>query len=123
MAERKSDFDKDALAQTTEQHGKDISELADRVSVLENTLKPAQLALLLDSAADDSKKLDKLFSRLFCDMMEKDENVKTSIATHIGKVDRSVIKRFWGKIGFATWSVVIFILGIVATAVIKKFIR
>jgi hypothetical protein len=119
---KKTDFDADKLAETAEQHGKDIFDLSERVAALEASLKPDKLALLLDSAADDSKKLDKLFSRLFCEMMEKDGNVKKAISEHIKTADRSVVystlKR-WG--GIATGGL-LFVLGIVVDSLIRKHI-
>jgi hypothetical protein len=103
------DFDPDKLLQD---HGKDISSLSDRVAAVENKLaNPEQLALTLETASSDSKKLDKLFSKLFCDMMKSDAAVRASIEERINAIDRNatreVMKKFGGKIAIAAWSLVV----------------
>src|SRR5665213_2983455 len=92
----RKDFDPDKLLQD---HHKDISSLTDRVLALEQKLSnPEQLAQTLEAASSDSKKLDKLFSKLFCDMMKNDDAVKASFAEKINAVDRdavnAVLKKF-----------------------------
>src|ERR1700679_1201207 len=98
----KKDFDPDKLLQD---HGKDISSLTDRVASLEQKLSnPEQLALTLEAASSDSKKLDKLFSKLFCNMMKNDDEVKASLVEKINALDRAEVnafmKKFGGKIAF-----------------------
>jgi len=118
----KKDFDADTLAQTAEQHGKDIFDLTERVAALETSLKPEQLAVILAEASKDSKKLDALFSELFCAMMAKDENVKAAVENHVVKMDRGTVRRFFGKIGFTAWTAIVFFVGLVAEALIRKWI-
>jgi|SRR3989344_5387692 len=90
----------------------DVNALEERVIVLEAKLSdPKQLSVVLETAATDSKSLDKLFSKIFCDMMDKDEDVKKSIEKHVASVDRNVLKRFGGKIALAIWSIALLILG------------
>jgi hypothetical protein len=108
-AERTKDFDADKLLQD---HGKDISSLTDRVVSLEQKLSnPEQLALTLEAASSDSKKLDKLFSRLFCNMMKNDDDVRASVQEKMNALDRSTvkstIKKFGGLVGFAVWSILL----------------
>jgi hypothetical protein len=108
----KKDFDADKLLQD---HGKDISSLTDRVASLEQKLSnPEQLALTLEAASSDSKKLDKLFSKLFCNMMRNDDDVKASMQEKMNVLDRdavrAVVKKFGGKIGFAIWTVAIIVI-------------
>lgn len=108
----KKDFDADKLLQ---EHVKDISSLSERVAALEGKLdKPEQLAATLEAATSDSKKLDKLFSKLFCDMMDKDPDVKKAVENKLDSIDRaavnSVMKKFGGKIGFAVWSIFLIIV-------------
>jgi hypothetical protein len=105
----KKDFEADKLLQS---HDKDISSLVDRVSVVEQKLNnPEQLALTLETATSDSKKLDKLFSKLFCDMMKNDSEVKAAVQDKINTLDRSsvksTIKKFGGLVGFAVWSILL----------------
>ena len=123
---KKQDFDPEALAQTTEQHGKDISGHDERIESLENIFKnPEQFAKAFEAVSSDSKKLDKLFSKLFCDMMEKDEDVKAAVTRTMNRTDRSAVfstLKKWG--GFITAGV-IYILGVLTRALIdwitKKF--
>jgi hypothetical protein len=96
-------------------HGKDISSLTDRVASLEQKLSnPEQLALTLEAASSDSKKLDKLFSKLFCNMMRNDDDVKASMQEKMNVLDRdavrAVVKKFGGKIGSAIWTVAIIVI-------------
>ncbi|OGI58001.1 hypothetical protein A3C60_02260 [Candidatus Nomurabacteria bacterium RIFCSPHIGHO2_02_FULL_37_45] len=120
---KKNDFDEDKITQRTEQHDKDISGITDRLSALENKLKPDQVALLLESAEADSKKLDTLFSKLFCNMLDKDPNVKIAITNRLKTVDRDSVKSFWKKFGFTIWSIALIILGAVAYAMASKYIH
>ena len=93
----RKDFDPDKLLQD---HHKDISSLTDRVLALEQKLSsPEQLAQTLEAASSDSKKLDKLFSKLFCDMMKNDESVKSAVTEKIAAMDRDAVKAFWTRFG------------------------
>ena len=108
----KNDFDAGALLQ---EHHKGISTLEDKVAALEQKLKnPELFAKTLEDAAADSKRLDKLFSKLFCAMMKSDEEVKTALVEKINALDRNqvnaVMKKFGGKIGFAIWSILLIVL-------------
>jgi predicted ribosome quality control (RQC) complex YloA/Tae2 family protein len=108
----KKDFDPDKLLQD---HHKDISSLIDRVLVLEQKLSnPEQLAQTLEAASSDSKKLDKLFSKLFCNMMKNDDDVKASLVDKINTLDRaevnSLLKKFGGKAAFVVWTITTMIL-------------
>jgi len=93
----KKDFDADKLLQD---HGKDISSLTDRVASLEQKLSnPEQLALTLEAASSDSKKLDKLFSKLFCNMMRNDDDVKASMQEKMNVLDRDAVRAVVKKFG------------------------
>lgn len=110
---KKLDFDENLLTQATEQHGKDISGLDERVNVLEGKLsKPEQLASVFETATADLKKLDKLFSHLFCEMLEKDKDVDASISRKIKNVDRDVVLGTLKKWGGLFGAGIIFVLGI-----------
>lgn len=114
----KKDFEADKLLQS---HDKDISSLVDRVSAIEQKLSnPEQLAQTLEAATSDSKKLDKLFSKLFCNMMKSDDDVRASVQEKMNALDReaanSVMKKFGGKIGFAVWSIFLIIITASLTA-------
>lgn len=112
------DFEADKLLQS---HDKDISSLVDRVSAVEQKLSnPEQLAQTLEAATSDSKKLDRLFSKLFCNMMKNDDDVKTAVHEKINALDRraaySTIKKFGGKMGFAAWSIFLIVVTALLTA-------
>src|ERR1039458_5169857 len=97
IVDPRKDLDANALLQ---EHGKGISSLDDRVGALEKKLSnPELLAKTLEEAASDSKKLDKLFSKLFCDMMKNDETVKSAITEKIAAMDRDAVKAFWTRFG------------------------
>jgi len=108
----KKDFNAGALLQ---EHGKGISSLEDRVDALEKKLSnPELLAKTLEDASSDSKRLDKLFSKLFCDMLKNDDDVKSSFAEKLNSVDRDAVssnlKKFGGLVGFGLWTVAIIIV-------------
>lgn len=112
--DQKKDFEADKLLQS---HDTTITSLVDRVCVIEQKLSnPEQLAQTLEAATADSKKLDKLFSSLFCNMMKNDESVKAAIVEKMASVDRdavnSFIKKFGGKLGIGVWT--LFVAGITA---------
>jgi BMFP domain-containing protein YqiC len=118
----KKDFDPDKLLQD---HGKDISSLGDRVAALEQKLtNPEQLATTLEAATSDSKKLDKLFSKLFCDMMKNDKEVTASIQEKIHAMDRDSAKVFWkkfgGKVAAAVGAIIMLIVGALIDHYLKK---
>jgi BMFP domain-containing protein YqiC len=120
----RKDFDASALLQ---EHGKGISSLDDRVGALEKKLSnPELLAKTLEEAASDSKRLDKLFSKIFCDMMKNDTEVKTSVEDKINALDRSSVKsairKFGGLVGFAVWSVFLIVLTALLTALFEHHI-
>ena len=119
----KTDFDKDKLAQDTEQHGKDISGLDERVSSLEEKLKPEQISFVLEEASKDSKKLDVLFSKLFCYMMEKDEKVKKAVSEHIKKSDRSAVFSMLKKWGGFVGGGILYILGLLTKMAVDYFLN
>jgi hypothetical protein len=123
VEKKKNDFDAETITQATEQHGKDITGITDRLTTLENKLKPDQIAIALESASDDSKKLNKLFAKLFCEMVKDDKDVKSAVGNMINEADRGAVRSFWKKFGFATWSAIIFIVGVLFTAIISHFIR
>lgn len=109
----RKDFDANALLQ---EHHKGISSLEDRVGVLEKKLSnPELLAKTLEEAASDSKRLDKLFSKLFCDMMKNDDDVKTSIKDKMDTVDRdavnALLKKLGGKVALAVWTGLTLVFG------------
>ena len=120
---KKNDFDEDLIAQTTEQHGKDISGITDRLTALESKLKPDQIALLLESAEVDSKKLDALFSKLFCNMLKKDPDVQVAITNHLNNVDRDSLRSFLKKFGSTVGAILLVILGAVLYALATKYIH
>ncbi len=123
MATKKQqDFDADALAPSVEQHSKDISDLTIRVDSVEQRLKPEGMAALLEAAVYDSKKLDKLFSRMFCDMLNRDDDVQTAMASHILKTDRAATSVFVKRAGFAGWSALIFLLGLLVEALVRHYL-
>ncbi len=109
----KKDFDTGALL--TEHH-KGISTLEDKVAALEKKLnEPKQLAKTLEDAADDSKGLEKLFSKIFCEMMQKDDAVKAAIKEKMETIDRdevnALLKKFGGKVAFVLWTAMTIIFG------------
>lgn len=120
---KENDFKPEEFSRTAEQHGKDISDLFDRVSALEKKFDPSEIATTLEAASEDSKKLDKFFSKTFCDMMENDTAVKSAIDDRMSKTDRkalaSTMKRWGGHIGKG----VIFILGILVSLLVQWFFK
>lgn len=97
IADPKKDFDAGALLQ---EHHKGISTLEDKVSTLEQKLKnPELLAKTLEDAAEDSKRLDKLFAKIFCDMLRSDKEVAATIQEKINAMDRDATRVFWKRFG------------------------
>ena len=109
--------DFNALELSVQAHGEGITSLGSKVTALENKLNtPELLAKTLEDASKDSKKLDTLFSKLFCDLLKKDENVKICISEHMNEIDRAFWKRFRGRAGFAAWSIFLVVVSVIGTA-------
>lgn len=118
--EPNGDFTPEQIAPRLNKHDEDIVEVKNRLDFIEGKLStPQKIADFLEEASRDSKKLDLLISQLFCNMLDKDENVKKSIEIHMEKVDRKaswkLIKK-WGGL-FAAG---IIYLGLITTKVIDK---
>jgi len=52
----------------------------------------------------------------------RQEDTRTEIEEIIKKLDRDTVKAFWSKFGFAVWSAIVFLLGIVVTIFIQKLL-
>lgn len=116
-----TDFQEKALA--VEQHGKDLTDHSDRITVLENKLSsPEQIALLLELASKDSKKMDRLFADIFTSML-KDEKcnpeVHQTIEDIINKTDRDFFNKTIKKWGKLLGTALIFILGTFFTIIVE----
>lgn len=76
---------------------------------------PELLAKTLEEAAADSKRLDKLFSKIFCTMMKNDDDVKTSIKDKMDAIDRdavnALLKKLGGKVALVIWTCLTLIFG------------
>ncbi len=110
----KTDFN--AIELSVQAHGQGISSLGDRVTALEQNFKdPKILAKTLEEAAEESTRLKKLFSKIFCDMMKDDDAVKTSIKDRMETIDRDQVnaqlKKIGGKAIAVIWTVVTIALG------------
>lgn len=118
---KKQDFDPVALTKATEQHEENITDHAERIEAIEKRLStPTEIAALLETASDDSKKLDKLFAKIFTSMLQDEscnKDIRESITNIVNKTDRNVYYltlRRWGKI---IGAVSLFFLGIIATLI------
>ncbi len=121
----KKDFVADQLLQT---HETTIGNLVDRVTLIEDKLKnPEQLAILLESASSDSRRMDRVFSRIFCNMMKGDDDVRKSIEDKIAAIDRAKVKallsKFGGMAGFAIWSLFLVVFTAAVTALIDHYTK
>ncbi len=118
----KTDFNVEEITKTTEQHEKSISEFNTRISDLENKLSnPEQLANVIETATKDSKKLDKIFSSIFCEMINKDEDVKNAIKGRIDNIDRGAVFSILKKWGEFVYAVILITIGAIITLVISRF--
>ena len=93
-----------------------------RLTAIENKLKPEQIATILEIASNDSKKLNKLFAKLFCEMIKEDKEIRALLKELIEGTDRDAIMLFWKKFGFAIWSSILFVLGSIVTAIVFRII-
>ena len=50
-------------------------------------------------------------------------DTQTEIKEIINKIDRDAIKAFWIKFGFAIWSGIVFVLGVVVTILIEAHLH
>ena len=121
-SDAKNDFNPIELS--IQAHDRGISSLSDRVAALEQNLKdPKLLAKTMEDAAEESTRLKRLFSKVFCDMMRNDDDVKTSIVQKMDEIDRVYWKRFRGKSGFAAWSIFLVVLTAIMTALADHYFK
>lgn len=116
-----NDFNEQELTITIGKHDEELISVKKRLDSLEEKFKPEKIADIIEEASKDSKKLDKIFSKLFCEMMYKDDDVKKTVSEHIKIADRSIVfstLKKWGL--FATYGI-LYVLGILTTAMINFF--
>jgi hypothetical protein len=118
-----SDFDPGKIATAVSKHDTDIIEVKLRLDTLEQKFEPAQIAAVLEGATEDSKKIDKLFSRLFCEMLQNDPDVKKSIGDHIRSSDRSMVYGTLKKWGGFVGAGLLFVAGLLTKAAIDYFMQ
>jgi len=85
-------FDAKGLTDATRQHGETIAELSQRVTSLEDKFStPEQVADLLQTTFQDSKKLDRFFGETFVSMLRDEKSnpgVKSTILAMLDGHDR-----------------------------------
>ncbi len=98
----------------------DVNALDERLIALEQKLSdPKQFATVFETAASDSKSLDKLFSKLFCDMMKNDPDVKAAVQVHVQQTDRDAVHSILKKWGGTMWTVFVLVVGLVLRELIS----
>ena len=112
-----SDFDPSELLATHEQHEKNISDLNGRLSKLEGHLcTPQALASYFEESAKDSRVLEGVFASMFCRFMNENGEVQIALEKRIEQVDRSHIQKFVKRFGFAVYSFLLIIVGLLGKA-------
>lgn len=117
-----TDFNATDIAKTVNKHDAEFIDVKARIDSIELKIKPEGIAIVLEEASKDSKKLDRLFSSLFCEMFKNDKAVQIAVGDMLKQADRdavfSIIKMWGGLIGKG----LIFILGILVTLGIQLLV-
>jgi len=112
-----SDFDPSELLATHEQHEKNIVDLTSRVSKLEGHLcTPQALAAYFEESAKDSRILEGVFAKMFCRFMNENPDVQAALEARIAQVDRNFFFKLFKRFGFAVYSFVLVLTGLLVKA-------
>ncbi len=119
-----NDFNAPKIAQAVGKHDQDIIDIRKRIVELESKFgSHEKIAETLSQTATKQIKMEEMFASVFRKLVEKDSKIKTAIEDIIKKSDRDTVKLFWKKFGFATWSAIVFILGVIITVVIQNLLK
>ena len=122
----KDDFQPDVLLAETAQTKKEVSEMDERISKLEELFEsPQNFAKMFEEHTKDSRSMTRMFSGVFCEMMKDDEAVKNAIKDRVEMIDRGYIRALIKRGGVLLWSLaLIFITAIISgigTLMVAKF--
>jgi len=108
-----SDFDPDALAQTTDEHSKALGSLQDRVGTNENFGKT------FAKAARDSVSLRSTIGDIVTDMIKKDTKTQGAIEKVVNGIDG---RQFKGQL-FVIGKILLWLLSLAVTAAVTTWIN
>lgn len=109
-----SDFDSSALA--VEEHGKNISDLTDRMRKIESFLEtPQSFADFFESRSKDSLRLQGIFCAMFIRFLDKEDDVQAAISRRLEALDKHFVHRTWRQFGLWIGGGILFLLGVGVT--------
>jgi hypothetical protein len=116
------DFDVDKIAVAVDQHAKEMTGLDARIAKLEAKIGTNDnLAETLEAACSKAVKMRDVFLDEFVRMLAKEERVQKSVEKLVDRVDRIWFLVFLKRIGFAMWSLTLFVGGYCIKIFIDKF--
>lgn len=119
-----SDFDPKQIVNFVDSHTKEIGDLSKRITALEDKYgSNEKLADTLCGASETALKLQTMLRNTFVKALENDEPTKNAVKTIIGNTEREQAKILFNQYGGKIWAVIIFLFGLLAEALINKFIQ
>jgi methyl-accepting chemotaxis protein len=108
-----NDFNPNELTQKTDEHTRNIAQLQESVSSLEERIGDNdKFANTFSKTFDTSKKLDTVIVKAVVSLIETHDEVKTAIGKAVKKSDRDWVllkaKSVWGVL----WSIVLLLIGV-----------
>lgn len=117
---RNNDFNQDLIAKS-EKHEQGIEDIKGRLIKLEERVATNEkFAETVCATFDGQSKTQDKMSEIFIKQLKSNPDIQTEIKTFIDKVDREFTNKLFKRIGFAGWSVLIFVAGVVITVIITN---
>ena len=118
-----NDFDAGTLTKTQEDHGKSITDIKNRLNKLENRFGDNEkTALTLKSVFESQTKAQDALATTFVKLLNSDKVIE-SATWLVNRINGNKLKFLASKIGFAVWSAVLFICGVVVTVIITNILQ
>ena len=87
------DFDPEQLAPQVSKHGEDITAILKKIETIETSLTPDGFLILLEKMYAKDKDFDGFLSKVFINLMSKDENARKAIHEFIKTDDKSAVMK------------------------------
>lgn len=117
------DFDLDSIVKV-DKYEKDLSGLEDRIAAIEKKFgNNESIAETLCDTAEKATKMKAMLAQTFVTAIKTDKDTKESLTQLVYEIDRSQLWAWIKRVGIAGWTIMVFFLGLIAKALIDKWIR
>lgn len=118
-----NDFNEQELTNTIGKHDEELISVKKRLDSLEEKFgNNEKIADTLCETAEKALKMDEMIRKVFLKLLKKDTDIKSEVSNLVNDLDRNCFKKNLKRFGFTVWTVIIFLLGVLITAIVNKFI-